>query len=162
MLLEGSCHCGAVKFKVESKHPYPFNLCYCGICRKTGGSGGFGVNLSGNHDTMEIQGEENISTYQAIVKDHKTGKMKQSEAHRTFCKHCGSALWVWGPSWPDLVHPHASAINTDLPIPPERTHLLLASKASWVEPHADPQDKLADHYPDESIEAWHKRLGLEM
>ena len=113
MLLEGSCHCGAVKFKVESKHPYPFNLCYCGICRKTGGSGGFGVNLSGNHDTMEIQGEENISTYQAIVKDHKTGKMKQSEAHRTFCKHCGSALWVWGPSWPDLCTPmHQPSIRT--------------------------------------------------
>ncbi|MCP4010552.1 MAG: GFA family protein, partial [Proteobacteria bacterium] len=29
MLLKGSCHCGAVKFELESAHPYPFNLCYC-------------------------------------------------------------------------------------------------------------------------------------
>jgi hypothetical protein len=39
MLLEGSCHCGAVHFSVESEHPYPFNLCYCSICRKTAGAG---------------------------------------------------------------------------------------------------------------------------
>lgn len=29
MKLEGSCHCRAVVFSVESAHPYPFNLCYC-------------------------------------------------------------------------------------------------------------------------------------
>ena len=34
MRLEGSCHCGALRFALESKHPYPFNLCYCSICRK--------------------------------------------------------------------------------------------------------------------------------
>jgi hypothetical protein len=36
MLLKGSCHCGAVHFSVESEHPYPFNLCYCSICRPLG------------------------------------------------------------------------------------------------------------------------------
>ena len=41
MLLEGSCHCGAVHFRLRSRHPYPFNLCYCSICRKTAGGGGF-------------------------------------------------------------------------------------------------------------------------
>ena len=40
MLLEGSCHCGAIRFRVRSAHPCPFNLCYCNICRKTGGGGG--------------------------------------------------------------------------------------------------------------------------
>lgn len=37
MLLEGSCHCEAVRFRVHSSHPYPFNLCYGSICRKTAG-----------------------------------------------------------------------------------------------------------------------------
>lgn len=37
MELKGSCHCGSVKFTVQSPHPYPFNLCYCSICRKTTG-----------------------------------------------------------------------------------------------------------------------------
>jgi|GEM_PF-4579057 len=31
MLLEGSCHCKSVRFRLESRHPYPFNLCYCSI-----------------------------------------------------------------------------------------------------------------------------------
>jgi hypothetical protein len=32
MLLEGSCHCGAVRFRVESQESYPFMRCYCSIC----------------------------------------------------------------------------------------------------------------------------------
>lgn len=40
MYLEGSCHCGAVRFGVESPHPYPYQRCYCSICRKTAGGGG--------------------------------------------------------------------------------------------------------------------------
>ena len=35
MKLEGSCHCGAVRFSVESHEPVPFMRCYCSICRKT-------------------------------------------------------------------------------------------------------------------------------
>jgi hypothetical protein len=68
---------------------------------------------------------------------------------------------VWDPRWPELVHPFASAIDTELPAPPERTHLMTASKAPWVEIQAGPNDKTFDAYPDESIAAWHQRLGLE-
>jgi hypothetical protein len=71
------------------------------------------------------------------------------------------ALWLWDPNWPELVHPHASAIDTPLPIPPERTHLMLGSKATWVEPNLGPRDKACDGYPAESIAEWHQRLGLE-
>ena len=84
-----------------------------------------------------------------------------SPAERKFCGRCGSALWLWDPRWPDLLHPHASAIDTPLPIPPERTHLMLGSKAGWVEPWIGPGDKAFEEYPDESIEDWHRRLGLE-
>ena len=85
----------------------------------------------------------------------------QSTGQRNFCKLCGSALWLWDPQWPELVHPHASAIDTDLPIPPEHTHLMLGSKANWVPVCAGPQDKTFDEYPEESIAQWHQRLGLE-
>ena len=40
MLLQGSCHCQRVRFRVRCSHPYPFLLCYCSICRKTEGCGG--------------------------------------------------------------------------------------------------------------------------
>ena len=67
---------------------------------------------------------------------------------------------MWDSRWPELVHPLASAIDTPLPVPPERTHLLLESKAPWVEVRADPQDHLHESFPDESIAGWHERLGL--
>lgn len=161
MLLEGSCHCGRVKFTVRSAQPYPFNLCYCSICRKTAGSGGYAINLSGDYATLEVEGKENISVYRALMTDEKTGDRIESHAQRSFCRHCGSGLWLWAPDWPELVHPSASAIDSPLPVPPERTHLMLGSKADWVQVRADPQDKRFERYPEESIAQWHQRLGLE-
>ncbi|MDH3452393.1 MAG: GFA family protein [Gammaproteobacteria bacterium] len=160
MLLKGSCHCGAVQFSVQSPHPYPFNLCYCSICRKTAGGGGYAINLGGDYQTLKIAGKEHLRAYRAKLRDAR-GHARQSQAQRHFCGECGSALWLWDPRWPELVHPHASAIDTPLPAPPERTHMMLASRAQWVPVHAAPGDKQCDEYPDESLAAWHQRLGLE-
>ncbi len=162
MKLEGSCHCGDVRFSVESDHPYPFNLCYCSICRKTAGGGGYAINLGARFETLQIDGADHIRTYSALMTDAETGEATRSPAERSFCGTCGSALWLWDPRWPELVHPLASAIDSELPKPPEKTHLMLASKASWVEPEFGPKDKGFDHYPDESIAAWHQRLNLEV
>jgi len=160
VLLEGSCHCGAVRVSVESHHPYPFNLCYCSICRKTAGGGGFAINLSGRHDSLAVEGADSVRVYRARITDPESGETSISPGERSFCRHCGSALWVWDPRWPELVHPFASAIDSELPKPPERTHLMLDFKASWVELRADPQDRRFGRYPNESIAEWHDRLGL--
>lgn len=159
MQLEGSCHCGAVSFSVRSRHPYPFNVCYCSICRKTGGGGGYAINLSGDADTLEVEGREHLRVYHAKMREPGEGET-ESPGERNFCGLCGSALWLWDPRWPELLHPFASAIDTPLPVPPERTHLMLGSKANWVEPRIGSKDKAFDGYPDESIAAWHERLGL--
>ena len=159
MRLEGSCHCGAVKFSLESPHPYPFMRCYCSICRKTAGAGGYAINLGGDAHTLSVTGKRYVASYQAMLDTN--GSAEQSPAQRKFCKRCGSALWVWDPRWPELVHPHASAIDTELPVPPERVHLMLGSKAAWVDVEAGPRDRCHDEYPQESIAQWHERLGLE-
>ena len=90
MRLEGSCHCGAVRFSLESPHPYPFNVCYCSICRKTAGGGGFAINLSGAHDTLAIEGRENLRVYQAMVQYPGEAAPHQSPGKRHFCGLCGS------------------------------------------------------------------------
>jgi len=161
MLIEGSCHCGAVAFSVRSPHPYPFNLCYCSICRKTAGGGGFAINLSGEYDTLRVSGQRHIREYRAKIRDPDTGRETVSPGRRSFCGQCGSALWLWDPRWPELVHPFASAMDSELPVPPERTHLMIEFKAPWVEVRSDPQDKMFDRYPQESIAEWHQRLGLD-
>ena len=160
MHLEGSCHCGKVRFSVKAPHPYPFNLCYCSICRKTAGGGGYAINLGAEYETLQIEGEEHIAVYRAEVPDERTGGTKKSEARRSFCSRCASALWVWDPRWPELVHPFASAIDSELPKAPEHTHMMLGSKASWVPTHAAEGDRRYDEYPEESLADWHERLGL--
>jgi hypothetical protein len=47
-----------------------------------------------------------------------------------------------------------------LPTAPERTHIMLAFRAPWVEVEAGPRDRRHEGYPEESIAAWHDRLGL--
>lgn len=159
MLLEGSCHCGGVRFSLNSDHPYPFALCYCSICRKTAGGGGFAINLGGRFASLKVEGEEHIRVYQATLADDR-GQPTLSSLERRFCGKCGSALWCRDGQWPDLVHPFASAIDTPVPVPPERTHLMLDSKASWVVPRVEANDKTFAEYPDESLAQWHERLGL--
>lgn len=161
MELRGSCHCQAVRFSLRSSHPYPFNLCYCSICRKTAGGGGYAINLSGDANSLQVEGREHLRIYHARLENPDAGEVRASRGERHFCGECGSALWVFDPEWPDLMHPFASAIDSELPAAPERTHLLLDSKASWVPLKADPQDKQFPRYPEESIAAWHQRLGLE-
>lgn len=105
MLLRGSCHCGAVSFSVESRHPYPFMHCYCSICRKTAGGGGYAINIAGDNTTLKVEGEENINIYRARIQNPEDSEPRQSEGERRFCRHCGSFLWVYDPNYPELMHP---------------------------------------------------------
>lgn len=159
MRLEGSCHCGAVRFGLNSAQPQPYQRCYCSICRKTQGGGGYAINLGGDSASLEVEGREHVSIYHArIVED---GVTTISPGERHFCSKCGSALWVYDPRWPELVHPFASAIDTELPRPPELAHILLDSKPSWVTVESyGPGDLHFAHYPEESLAEWHARLGL--
>ena len=155
MKLSGSCHCGAVRFALESQQPCPFMRCYCSICRKTAGGGGYAINLGGDYASLQVSGHEHVSVYRARLADG-----QPSSARRHFCRRCGSALWLWDPRWPQRVHPHASAIDSELPVPPEHVHMMLGSKAAWVEVQIAPGDRCFSAYPDESLAAWHQRLGL--
>ncbi len=160
MQLEGSCHCGAVHFSLSSATPYPYQRCYCSICRKTQGGGGYVINIGGDARTMKVKGRKEISIYRAKLKYKGDKRAYASTAERHFCKHCGSALWLFSPEWPELIHPFASAIDTPLPVPPEHTHLLLEFKAAWVEVNAGAADKQFHGFPEESLAEWHERLGV--
>jgi len=160
LLLKGSCRCGAVTFEVESQTPAPYQLCYCSICRKQQGGGGYAINLGAVSKTLKIKGKRHVSVYQAKMKDDEHPDGETSTGERNFCKKCGTALWLYDPTWPELVHPFASAIDTDLPEPPQRTHLMLRYKANWVEPNVAEGDHTFDTYPDESLAEWHKRNGM--
>jgi hypothetical protein len=150
-----------VKFELRTKHPYPYQRCYCSICRKTQGGGGYAINLAGLSKTLKVTGKKFISVYKALVKNPEDKKAERSTGERSFCKVCGSALWLYDPSWPELIHPFASVIDTPLPKAPETTHLMLDFKPDWVVLQKGKKDKTFKRYPAESIEEWHQRLDLE-
>lgn len=155
MKLEGSCQCGAVSFSLESKTPYPYMRCYCSVCRKTDGGGGYAINLMGEAASLQVRDEADTKrSYHALIDG------KESVAERHFCGRCGSSLWLWDPRWPELIHPLASAIDTPLPQPPETVHIMLEYKPSWVEVPEGPGHSHFQHYPELSIEDWHKSHGL--
>jgi hypothetical protein len=64
------------------------------------------------------------------------------------------------PNQPELVHPFASAIDTPLPKPPERDHIMLDYAAPWCEVPAGPNECHFHEFPDESLARWHQRQGL--
>ncbi len=159
MQLEGSCHCGSVRFSVESAQPVPFMRCHCSICRKTAGGGGYAINLGADFKTLKVRGKRYLRVYQAQIEAG--GDTRKSTGRRHFCGRCGSALWLWDPTWPELVHPHASAIDTPLPKPQMSVHIMLGSCAPWVEPNVRAGDQRFEAYPDMSLAQWHEQRGLE-
>lgn len=133
--------------------------CYCSICRKTAGGGGYAINLGGDAASLEVEGREHVTVYHARLKDAE-GQQTDSPAERHFCRHCGSCLWAWDPRWPGLIHPFASAIDTPLPQPPERVSIMLDSRANWCKAPQGAQERHFPAYPDESLADWHRRHGL--
>jgi hypothetical protein len=159
--LKGSCRCGAVRFACESHTPQPYQRCYCSICRKTAGGGGYAINLGADARTLKIEDPDKaVAVFRAEIRDEDSGRCELSTAERNFCARCGTALWLFSPEWPDLVHPFASAIDSGLPVPPSSVHLMLKYKPAWVTLQLRPGDACFDLYPKESLEAWHKARGL--
>ena len=158
--LEGSCRCGAVEFSCQSHAPQPYMRCYCSICRKTAGGGGYAINLSADARTLDVQDPEGaIRIFRAEIRQE-DGTCELSTAERNFCSRCGTALWLFSPEWPELIHPFASAIDSELPTPPSSVHLMLRFKPAWVIPQVGPGDAQFDLYPEQSIEDWHRQRGL--
>src|ERR1700724_1388656 len=84
MRLEGSCRCGVVTFSFDSHTPSPYQRCYCSICRKSAGGGGYAINIMGLADTLKVKGKSALGVWNAPIDGHK------GSADRHYCKHCGT------------------------------------------------------------------------
>ena len=132
--------------------------CYCSICRKVDGGGGYAINIMGMKDSLKVKGEEHIKTYAALLPAEAGEKQgKPSSNVRSFCGECGTHLWAYDESWAQWIYPFASAIDTAIPTPHHTVHMMLGSKASWVVPDVKEGDVCFEEYPVEGIEEWHKK-----
>jgi len=160
MKITGSCYCKKITYTALTHTPCPYMRCYCSFCRKTSGSGGYGINIMAQADSLSVQGETELSFNQGYEHDVDTDELKQSKGKRFFCRHCGSPLWAADPRWPEWIYPYASSVDTPLPKPPETLHIMLDFATSWEHIPTGEQHVHYKRYPEESIEQWHKRHGL--
>ncbi|KAJ2858491.1 hypothetical protein J3B02_000241 [Coemansia erecta] len=162
--LKGSCHCGQVEFEFDSETPVPFMRCFCSICRKTSGGGGYTANIMGLSKTLVItKGSDKIKSYRAIKDKTKPLEEQQQCQDRFFCPQCASYLWAYSDEWKQWIYPYASAIDTPMKPPPATASIMLESAAEWADPRKLPRraelNQMFDEYPDFSLEMWHKEHG---
>lgn len=162
MQIEGSCHCRRVRFTAFADAPVPYMRCYCSICRKTAGGFGGAINIRATTETLRVEGMEHVRAYQPhLGRDADGNDRGISPGRRYFCEHCGSALWTSDPRWAQWVYPHASVIDTELPVAPGHEHIFVANKPAWVEvPEGGDDERWFDEYPDDSLEDWHREREL--
>ncbi|TGO62578.1 hypothetical protein BOTNAR_0112g00040 [Botryotinia narcissicola] len=84
---------------------------------------------------------------------------KKCTSERNFCSECSSMLWLWDKTWPELIHPFASAIDTELPIAEEMVCVKGDSKPEYVR-WPEGKKKVYEGYGEFSIEEWHKEKGF--
>lgn len=65
-------------------------------------------------------------------------------------------LWVWDKQWPELIHPFASCIDSELPPPEEMICVRGDSKPDWVR-WPEGKKKTYQAFGGDSIESWHKK-----
>ncbi|KAJ1721321.1 hypothetical protein LPJ53_004145 [Coemansia erecta] len=162
--LKGSCHCGEIEFEFDSATPVPFMRCFCSICRKTSGGGGYSINIMGLTDSLVItKGADKLKSYRAIKDKSKPPAEQTLCQDRFFCPTCASYLWAHSDEYAQWIYPYASAIDTPLKAPPSTTSLMLDSAAEWADPRKQPKrdvlNETFDEYPDYSLEMWHKKHG---
>lgn len=88
-----------------------------------------------------------------------TPDQRIASSERNFCSKCSSMLWLYDKTWPELIHPFASAIDTPLEAPDTLVCVKADSKPDYVRL---PEGKKVVHenYGTESIEGWHKKHGF--
>lgn len=95
MHLEGSCHCRKVRFTVEAPEPVPFMRCYCSICRKTAGAGGYAMNLGADTHSMKVTGKRYLGVYRARIDDDGSAKAHTSPGDPRFDAYPDMSLKEW-------------------------------------------------------------------
>jgi hypothetical protein len=115
MPVEGSCHCGRVRFTVDEPLT-DATACHCVQCRKQ--SGHFFASANAPKAAVQVTGGEHLTWYTSSEK-----------VRRGFCGHCGSWLF-WEPIHRDWTSIALGAIDGSTGVELQR-HIFVASKGDY-------------------------------
>ncbi len=114
---EGSCLCGAVRFKTRGELR-ELIFCHCSQCRKQTGLYYAATNVLDSN--LELEGADEITWYRS-----------SGEAQRGFCRNCGSALF-WKAEGLDYTSILAGTFEEPTRLEPGY-HIFCADKGDYYE-----------------------------
>src|SRR4051794_26453813 len=118
ILYTGNCLCNGVQFCIDAELA-PIQVCHCIQCRKAQGAP-IATNTPVSNSVFRLtSGKELLTEYESSP-----GKK------RVFCKRCGSPIYSYRDTLPDVVRIRVGLINEPVAARPA-AHFHIASKANW-------------------------------
>jgi hypothetical protein len=117
-MLEGGCHCGAIRYSVEGAPVY-HALCHCSDCRRATGAPLVSWALFRNENFSILQGEPKAYA-------------SSENARRHYCADCGTSLFYTN----EIVFPNMTDVQSgtldDPGALPLQIHVQTAERVPWM------------------------------
>ena len=122
--VSGGCLCGAVRFRIVFPTIWCAH-CHCTLCRRAHGAA-FVTYVGVPRESFHLErGAEELVRYDS-----------SAEAHRRFCRRCGSTLTFEGERWQNEVHVVVANLDGPLDRAPQ-AHVYFDRSVDWVKPADD-------------------------
>jgi hypothetical protein len=131
MIIDGGCHCGAVRYRIDGE-AMTHALCHCTDCRRHAGAPMVGWTMYPAHAVKLTKGSPKVY----VSSEH---------GRRHFCGECGTGLFYFNAKvLPDIVDVQSATYDNPDAVP-ARIHIQVAERIGWME-NAHQLPKL-DRYP---------------
>ena len=118
MILEGGCHCGAVRYRVSGA-PKHVALCHCSDCRKSAGAPMVAWTAFAEEDFAVTRGEART-------------RNSSGQSMRSFCPTCGTGLWFRNAQFlPGIVDIQSATFDDPDALAPQ-AHIQTAERIAWM------------------------------
>jgi hypothetical protein len=117
-MLEGGCHCGAVRYRVDGA-PIRAGLCHCSDCRRHNGAPVVGWAVFAEES---VQADGELATYRS-----------SEHGRRFFCRKCGTGLLYRNQAaMPGLVDVQIATLDHPDALPPTE-QIQVLDRIGWME-----------------------------
>lgn len=123
--MKGSCHCGAIEFKVYGE-PSWLGACYCIDCRKVSGA-----------PCLAFAEFNNVEYTSGTPKEYSSSK----KVVRTFCENCGASVSFVYREHPEKLFMCIGLFDDISELAPQK-HIFTSQKVPWIH-----LDESADQQP---------------
>ena len=117
-MYQGSCLCGSIRYSLTGELS-DFGYCHCTSCRKASGSA-HGANAGIERGQFQLHDPD------GYLREYESSPGKK----RAFCGHCGSPLYAYLTTTPDLIRIRLGSLDTPFDKRP-KAHTFISDKAGW-------------------------------